>query len=257
MSSKTIISIKGFDQNWHCRGFQYEIGKTYEMEGPIKACERGFHAIEGHPLEVFGYYPPASSRYAEVRQFGVLSRHRDDSKVASNKITVTAEISLNELIQRAVSWVTDRAKPEGKGSQATGECGAASATGECGAASATGWRGAASATGLRGAASATGECGAASATGLRGAASATGWRGAASATGECGAASATGLRGAAMACGFEGRVKGADGNALFLTRRDGDGMITHVWAGIVGRDSIKPDTWYTLNSDGQPVEIEQ
>ena len=230
MSSKTIISIKGFDQNWHCRGFQYEIGKTYEMEGPIKACERGFHAIEGHPLEVFGYYPPASSRYAEVRQFGVLSRHRDDSKVASNKITVTAEISLNELIQRAVSWVTDRAKPEGKGSQATGECGAASATGAYGAASATG------------------ECGAASATG---------WKGAASATGLRGAASATGWRGAAMACGFEGRVCGAIGNALVLTYRAEDGEIIHVWSGIVGRGGIKPDTWYTLNSDGQPVEIEQ
>ena len=212
MSNKTIISIKGFDQNWHCRGFQYEIGKTYKLDGPIEACERGFHAIEGHPLEVFGYYPPASSRYAEVRQFGVLSRHRDDSKVASNKITVTAEISLNELIQRAVSWVTDRAKPEGNGPQATG---------------------------------------------LRGAASATGDQGVASATGEGGAASATGWGGVATACGFEGRVKGADGNALFLTRRDGDGMIAHVWAGIVGRDGIKPDTWYTLNSDGQPVEIEQ
>ena len=234
---ETVVSIKGFDLNWQCRGFQYEIGKTYEMDGPIDACERGFHAIEGYPLEVFDYYPPSTSRYAEVLQSGDLARHSDDSKLASAKIAISAEIHLHDLIQRAVKWVFDRAKPEGEGSQATGD------------------RGAASATGRQGAASATGEQGAASATGEQGAASATGWQGAASATGWLGAASATGAQGAAMSCGFYGRARGADGNALFLTRRADDGMITHVWAGIVGRDGVQADTWYTLNETGQPEVV--
>ena len=216
---ETVVSIKGFDLNWQCRGFQYEIGKTYEMDGPIEACERGFHAIEGYPLEVFDYYPPSTSRYAEVLQSGDLARHSDDSKLASAKIAISAEIHLHDLIQRAVKWVFDRAKPEGEGSQATGDRGAASATGD------------------RGAASATGE---------QGAASATGW---------LGAASATGAQGAAMSCGFYGRARGADGNALFLTRRADDGMITHVWAGIVGRDGVQADTWYTLNETGQPEVV--
>ena len=34
---------KGFDKDLSCRGFQYEIGKTYECEGKITLCENGFH----------------------------------------------------------------------------------------------------------------------------------------------------------------------------------------------------------------------
>ena len=91
---------------------------------------------------------------------------------------------------------------------------------------------------------ATGDYGAASATGDYGAASATGENGAASATGDCGAASAT---------GYKGKVSGSDGNALFLVERDEYGVIVSVWAGIVGRDGIKPDTFYTLTGS-KPVE---
>jgi hypothetical protein len=258
-----IVSIKGFDAAWRCRDVQFAVGQSYEIEGGIEACKRGFHAVEGHPLEVFSYYPPGGSRYAEVRQSGALSRDRGDSKVASAKISIVAEISLGDLIGRAVKWVMDRAKPE-EGASATGDSGAASATGYRGAASATGDSGAASATGYRGAASATGSRGAASATGYRGAASATGDRGAASATGDSGAASATGYRGAASATGdsgaasasgWDGRVMGAEGCALFLVHRDESGKITHAWAGIAGRDGIKPLTWYRLGDDGKPVEI--
>lgn len=37
-------AYKAFNPDMTCRGFQYEIGQTYEMEEePIK-CERGFHA---------------------------------------------------------------------------------------------------------------------------------------------------------------------------------------------------------------------
>ena len=57
-----------------------------------------------------------------------------------------------------------------------------------------------------------------------------------------------------MACGYAGRVSGADGNALFLTERDDDGNIIAVWAGIVGRDSIKAGVWYVLQG-GKPTEV--
>ena len=156
---------------------------------------------------------------------------------------------------------------------ATGDLGAASATGDDGAASATGYQGVASATGHRGAASATGDYGAASAIGHRGAASATGYHGVASATGYHGAASATGDQGAAsatgdqgaasatgassiaMASGIRGSVSGEKGCALFLVNRDfTTSEIRHVWAGIVGRNGIKPNTFYTLDDKGTPKE---
>jgi hypothetical protein len=47
---------------------------------------------------------------------------------------------------------------------------------------------------------------------------------------------------------------GKDGNALFLVERDDEWQIMAVWSGIVGRDGIKPDTWYTLRN-GSPVEV--
>ena len=154
-TEEAINSIKGFDHDLKCRGFQFEIGKTYEHAGEVIVCQSGFHAIEGHPFEVFRYHRPVRSRYTEAQQSGALSRKDGDSKVASARITIGGELHLHDLVARAVKWVFDRAKPE-KGSQATGDYGAASSTGDHGAASSTGDDGAASSTGYGGAASSTG-----------------------------------------------------------------------------------------------------
>ena len=204
---------KATDKDMKCRGFQYELGKTAEVEGDIELCEKGLHACE-MPLDVLGYYAPGDgSRYFEAELDDVSDEKCiDDTKRVGKKLTLSAEIGIPGLVKTQVEYVKaqcdfdnaiKKANAE-KNSHATGVSGAASATGERGAASATGVSGAASATGERGAASATGERGAASATGERGAASATGWRGAASATGWRGAASATGVRGAASATGVSG-----------------------------------------------------
>ena len=85
-------------------------------------------------------------------------------------------------------------------------------------------------------------------------ASSTGDYGAASSTGDYGAASSTGYQGAAMAAGRSGRVMGAEGNALFLVERNDDYEIVAAWAGIAGKEGIKPGIWYTLK-DGKPVEV--
>ncbi len=143
----TTRAIKGFDANLRCRGFQFAAGETYTYKGKVKACESGFHAVSGHPLAVFAFYPPAGSRFAFAEQSGAL--HSDDNvKTASEILKVGEEIGFAELTAEAVKWVFDRSTPEG--ATATGVQGAASATGARGAASATGWQGAASATGVRG-----------------------------------------------------------------------------------------------------------
>lgn len=67
--NNTIHAFKGMDKNMKCRGFQYEVGKTYETD-KAKACESGFHACEV-PLDVLRYYPPTDgNRYFEVEQDG-------------------------------------------------------------------------------------------------------------------------------------------------------------------------------------------
>lgn len=62
-----LKTYKAFDKDLSCRGFKYEVGKEYEETGDIKACEKGFHACP-YPLDVFGYYAPAGSRFCEVEQ---------------------------------------------------------------------------------------------------------------------------------------------------------------------------------------------
>ena len=232
MATKKIVAYKGFSQGMTCRGYQFEVGKTYNHEGEAKACGSGFHSCE-YPLDVFNYYAPAQSVFCVVEASGDLSRHGKDSKIASSKLEVKAKIDFSGLVQAAIEYTFSRSKPEGE--EATGNYGAASATGNYGAASATGDQGAASATGTYGAASATGDYGAASATGYKGAASATGNYGAASAT------------------GYQGRAMGKKGNALFLVHRNDKYEITHAWAGIVGQNGIEEGVWYTLGADGVPV----
>ena len=234
-----LVAYKGFDKNMQCRGFQYEVGKTYKHEGRVMVCDAGFHSCE-HPLDVFNYYNPADSRFAVVKASGKISRHKDDSKVASKSISIVAEISIAGLVKAAIEYTSSRCKPVDPESPA----------------SATGYQGAASATGGQGAALATGDRGAASATGYQGAASATGDRGAASATGYQGAASATGKASVAVSTGAGGRAKAANGCAIVLCYRDQDnGTLIHIRASKVGENGIKPDTWYTLNSYGEFVEV--
>ena len=105
--SETIVSYKGFDKDLKCRGFQYEVGKEYE-EPKAKACESGFHACE-MPLDVLNYYEPGKqSRYCVVEQSGVISKHDDDSKVASSKIKIGAEIGIPGLIKAQIEYVKSR-----------------------------------------------------------------------------------------------------------------------------------------------------
>jgi len=248
--SVPITAYKGFNDDLTCRPeagvtFQFEIGKTFHHEGTVKACKSGFHAITGHPLALFKYYAPAGTRICRVEISGQM--HSDDGgeKTAAEILTVGKEIGLTQLILDAVKWVTDRATPvEGDFTSAKATSVKSSKTG-----------GAATASGERGAATASGDQGAATASGIRGAATASGTRGAATASGYQGAATASGWQGAATASGYQGKARGADGCALFLVERTLTGEIVHVWAGIVGRDGVKANTFYRL-VDGKPTEVE-
>ena len=213
-----IKSYKGFHKDMTCRDFQYKEGGEYE-EKRADVCNSSFHACE-YPLDCFYYYSPNCSVYREVEQEGEFSkRNNGNSKIASTKIKIGAQINIAGLVKAAIEYTTERVKKEANAdeshgaSSATGNFGASSATGDYGASSATGYKGASSATGYKGASSATGDygassatgyCGASSATGDKGASSATGYKGASSATGNFGASSATGDYGASSATGYKG-----------------------------------------------------
>ena len=98
-----IRAYKAFDKNMRCRGFQFDVGQTYEHDGPVKACESGFHACE-NPLDVWRYYA-LDSRYAVVEMGGDVSRHDGDSKIAAARITISAEIALPQIISDGVAYL--------------------------------------------------------------------------------------------------------------------------------------------------------
>lgn len=134
-----IKAYKAFDKDLSCRGFKYKVGKEYEETGDIKACEKGFHACP-YPLDVFGYYAPAGSRFCEVEQSGKIDDSESD-KVCSSKIRIGAELDIRGLVKAAVSYVKERCTNEynaepGKPATA-GDCGVATA-GDRGAATARG-----------------------------------------------------------------------------------------------------------------------
>ena len=211
-----IKAYKAFDKDLSCRGFKYKVGKEYEETGDIKACEKGFHACP-YPLDVFGYYAPAGSRFCEVEQSGKIDDSESD-KVCSSKIRIGAELDIRGLVKAAVSYVKERC---------TNEYNA-----EPGKPAMTGYRGAATA-------------------GDRGVATA-GDRGAATARGKA----STESNGLSVARGKNVQVKGGIGAILVIAEERDDTYDIVDWkAVVVDGEVVKADTWYRLEN-GELVEVD-
>lgn len=136
---EVIKSFKGFKPDMTCKGFQYKEGESYEEDTAI-VCEKGFHACE-YPLDCFKYYNPAESVFHEVEQSGKIDRD-GDTKTASTKIKIGAEINIAGMVKAAIEYTVKRANKETGNDKNKG---ASSATGDYGASSATGYKGASSA----------------------------------------------------------------------------------------------------------------
>lgn len=136
--TKEIVTFKGFNKDLKCRGFQFAIGETFHHDGKVEACGSGFHACEC-PFDVFSYYPPAESRYAETISFGVIDREEiGDTKIASASITIKAELTLPQFIQRGIEWIWSKIDKSLEQQIMTGDQSAATNTGYQSAATNTG-----------------------------------------------------------------------------------------------------------------------
>ncbi|EBO9782607.1 hypothetical protein S782_07460 [Salmonella enterica] len=236
--TKEIVTFKGFNKDLKCRDFQFEIGKTFHHDGKVEACGSGFHACEC-PFDVFSYYSPADSRFAETISFGITDREEDgDTKIASASITIKAELTLPQFIQRGIEWIWSKIDKSLEQQIMCGDCSAATNTGDCSAATNTGYCSAATNTGYCSAATNTGYCSAATNTGNRS------------------AAEVSGSQSVAAAFGIEGKARASEGGAIVLCYRDEDGELIHIRASKVGENGIMPNTWYQLNEDGEFVACE-
>ena len=276
-----IKAYKGFNKNLQCQPdgdkppFQYEVGKEYE-ENDAKLCSCGFHACE-IPLDVFGYYPPADSRYCEV-ELDATEEKKEDSKRTGKKIKIGAEIGLDGIIKAGVKFILEKAESCEKGTgdwsaatntgnqsaaTNTGIRSAATNTGYRSAATNTGYRSAATNTGYRSAATNTGDGSAATNTGYQSAATNTGYQSTATNTGHRSAATNTGHRSAATVSGEEsvacslgeyGKAKGAKGCWLVLAEWK-DGHRKDVRCFYVDGESVKANVFYKMK-EGALVEVD-
>ncbi|EDW6243716.1 hypothetical protein YU89_004075 [Salmonella enterica subsp. arizonae] len=236
--TKESVTFKGFNKDLKCRGFQFAIGETFHHDGKVEACGSGFHACEC-PFDVFSYYPPSESRYAETISFGVTDREEGgDTKIASASITIKAELTLPQFIQRGIEWIWSKIDKSLEQQIMTGYRSAATNTGNQSAATNTGYRSAATNTGNQSAATNTGYQSAATNTGYRS------------------AAEVSGSQSVAASLGIEGKARASEGGAIVLCYRDEDGELIHIRASKVGENGIMPDTWYQLDEDGEFVECE-
>ena len=100
---------KGFDKDLKCRGFQFELGKTFTYDGELKLCSSGFHYVE-NPIDLLEYYHPATgSRYAEVEADGVSPEtHKKDSKRVSATLAIAdSELLIGSIIDLGVKAIMD------------------------------------------------------------------------------------------------------------------------------------------------------
>ena len=351
--NKEIIAYKGFGSDWKCRGYQYEIGKTYEHEGKVEACESGSHSCE-NPLDVLAYYDISSgSKYALVKASGEISRNdNSDTKIASSKITIEVELNIHELLKSGFEWVmnkifakhkqalNDRSTAATSGDLSTaatsgyrstaatsgdlstaatsgyrstaatsGDLSTAATSGDLSIAATSGYRSTAATSGDLSTAATSGDLSTAATSGYRSTAATSGdlstaatsgylstaatsgdlstaatsgYRSTAATSGDLSTAAtsgdlstaatsgnqstaatsgyrstaiASGKNSVAIAFGSEAKSKAVDGSAIVCCYFDNSGELIHICASKVGENGIKPDTWYTLNEDGEFIEV--
>jgi len=90
-----VVGYKAFNNDMMCRGYQFEIGKTYTIDGNPILCKRGFHFCTDMQ-KCFNYYE-MDSRICEVVAEDVIE---GKDKNVCRTITIVRELSQKEIMDR-------------------------------------------------------------------------------------------------------------------------------------------------------------
>ena len=85
---------KGMNPIMQCRGMQFEVGKTYHVDGEINVCERGLHFCE-NLVDVFDYYERDKNRFFVVEASGTIKT--DGKKSATSEMKIIRELTNIEI----------------------------------------------------------------------------------------------------------------------------------------------------------------
>ena len=91
------VGYKVFNPDWTCRGFKYEVGKTYEMKDEPILCKQGFHYCI-KLIDCFSYYQfDNNNKVAKIIAHGTIDGINQD-KHCTNKIEIVEEISWFDVL---------------------------------------------------------------------------------------------------------------------------------------------------------------
>ena len=96
-NTNVVKGFKVFNPDWTCRGFQFEVGQTYEEDVKPMVCDRGFHFCE-KAADCFNYYQfNPENKVAEVIALGAVDS--DGVKSCTDKIQIVREVPWDELLR--------------------------------------------------------------------------------------------------------------------------------------------------------------
>ena len=210
-----MLAYKGFNADFTCRGFRFEVGETYTVAGKIVACRNGFHACE-NPFDVWSYYPVVAddgsmARYAEVEMSGATAK--DGDKIAAAEITINAELRLPEFVKRAVAAIVSATK--GKGDNHSGDSARIGSSGDSARIGSSGYSARIGSSGDYAQIGSSGDSARVNAEGAN----------------------------AVIACAGSAIVKAGPGGAICIPYHDG--TRTRFAVGYVGEDGIEAGKWYS------------
>ena len=90
---------KVFNHDWTCRGYRFEVGKTFEEDAKPECCDSGFHFCT-KASDCFNYYKfDPNNKVAEVEAVGDIDTTSDDTKCSTNKLHIVREITWQEVLE--------------------------------------------------------------------------------------------------------------------------------------------------------------
>ena len=90
-----VKGFKGFNEDLTCRGFRYEIGKTYKHNGEVELCRSGFHFCR-KLKDVHNFYNLKTSRICEIEAKGKIDD--DGVKSVCSRMRIVREVSREEIL---------------------------------------------------------------------------------------------------------------------------------------------------------------
>ena len=96
----SVIGYKGFDSKLRGMGMQFEVGKTFEVDGDPKTVRNGMHFCT-EPCCILNDYPRrCGNRYCIVEALGQISTDNNlNTRASTNKMRIIEEISEDEMVR--------------------------------------------------------------------------------------------------------------------------------------------------------------